>query len=72
MFAYLENEAGLSQMGMGDEWKVGWRVVFRGLLYISARVTVSLGHWRGEWGLVPPSKHLVPDKDQQLRMHLAN
>lgn len=23
-------------------------------------------------GLVPHSKHLVPDKDQQLRMHLAN
>lgn len=31
MFAYLEKEAGLLQTGMGrGEWKVGWRVVFRG------------------------------------------
>lgn len=51
MFAYLENEADLLQMGMGGggmsgtwggEWSLGV------LLYITKRVTVSLGHWRGE------------------------
>ncbi len=31
MFAYLKNEAGLFQMGIGgDEWKVGWMVVLGG------------------------------------------
>lgn len=64
---------GSSKWAWGGEWKVGWRVVFRGAALHQRKGNSLLGTLAGVLrGLVPPSKHLVPDKDQQLRMHLAN
>lgn len=54
MFAYLENEAGLLQMGMGgwvDEWKVGWWEAFRGAALHQREGNSLFGTLAGGWGV---------------------
>lgn len=51
----------------------GGVIVFSGAALHQHKGNSLFGTLRGGGeGFVPPSRHLVPDKDQQLRMHLAN